>query len=156
MQTEIIICVLTIFIESINNLTYSNENVDFLSDSNCYSKDEDKQFRFYGTKTTYKIARESFRNDSFNYSLPGCQPIMLYFVGRHAIRYPDAEDITEMAEALSSIQKNIIQAASQGLTELCESDVQAIGNWKLRMVESDDNRISESGERETREIGEQK
>lgn len=156
MQIEFIICVLTIFIEPINNLTHSNKNVHFSSDSNCYSKYEDKQFRFYGTKTTYKIARESFRNSSFNYSLPGCEPIMLYFVGRHAIRYPDAEDITEMAEALSSIQKDIIQAASQGLTELCESDVQAIGNWKLRMVESDDNRISESGERETREIGEQK
>jgi hypothetical protein len=109
--------------------------------------------RFYGSKTTYTIARQTVRNHSFNYEIPNCEPIMIYFIGRHAIRYPDAEDITEMSQVLPKLQQNILTAAQEGLSELCDKDLEEIRNWKLRMNETDDNRISDTGIIETKAIG---
>jgi hypothetical protein len=78
---------------------------------------------------------------------------MIYFIGRHAIRYPDAEDITEMSQVLPKLQQSILTASQEGLTELCERDLEEFSKWKLRMNETDDNKISDTGIIETKAIG---
>lgn len=124
------------------------------SQSRCYSRELSPN-RFYGTKTTYSVAKAALdSNTADEPRVPAnCQPIMLYFVGRHAIRYPDGEDIVEMSRVLSELQKQIITASEKGLTQLCEQDLHSIRNWELKMNETDDNRISDTGVRETQRIG---
>ncbi len=144
------VCCLTILF----GLCIGSTCIELNDKSVCYSESISKQNRFYGSKTTYTIARQTLRNDSFNYEIPNCKPIMIYFIGRHAIRYPDAEDITEMSQVLPKLQQSILTASQEGLTELCDKDLEEIRNWKLRMNETDDNRISDTGIIETKAIGE--
>ena len=124
------------------------------SQSRCYSRQLSPN-RFYGTKTTYAVAKAALdSNMADEPRVPAnCQPIMFYFVGRHAIRYPDGEDIVEMSQVLSELQKQIVTASERGLTQLCEQDLHSIRNWELKMNETDDNRISDTGVRETQRIG---
>jgi len=139
-------------------LTISRSScLDLNPTSKCLSEKLSNPVRFYGTKTTYTVAKEALDSaqplDPNWYSVPNCKPIMFYLIGRHAIRYPDAEDITEMALVLHRLQKQIINASEHGLTELCERDLQSIREWTLNMNETDDNRISDTGVVETRALG---
>ena len=146
------ICGLTLVL----SLSIEGSCVDIGSKSRCYSSSVSDTFRFYGTKTTYSVAKEALESSLPLHEIPipsDCEPIMLYFVGRHAIRYPDGEDITEMSPVLSKLKDHIISASEKGLTELCEQDLQSIRNWELRMNETDDNRISDTGVLETQRIG---
>ena len=137
-------------------LSIEGSCVDLSSKSRCYSDNVSIPFRFYGTKTTYSVAKEALDSSLPLDQIPvpsNCEPIMLYFVGRHAIRYPDGEDIVEMSRVLSELKQWIISAAEKGLTQLCEQDLHSIRNWELKMNETDDNRISDTGVRETHRIG---
>ena len=111
--------------------------------------------RLYGTKTTYKNAREMIKRGSPVMSVipETCYPVSLYMFKRHGIRYPDREDISKMEETLSQIRDEVLVAASQGRTSLCNSDVEALRRWQIRMIPDDDNMITPSGEKEIAEIG---
>lgn len=150
MSYILIICCLTL----VSILSTDGSCVDLNPKSKCYSNQISNPLRFYGTKTTYTVAKEALESSHIypDYEIPECEPIMFYFIGRHAIRYPDGEDIVEMSQVLSQLQKKIIKSAEKGLTQLCEQDLQSIRNWKLRMNESDDNRISDTGLLETQRL----
>lgn len=78
---------------------------------------------------------------------------MFYLFARHAIRFPDGEDIVPMDNVLRDLRDKVVAAHEAGGTELCDEDVEELRRWSLNMVEADDNRVTPSGELETMQIG---
>lgn len=113
----------------------------------------DCQRRLYGSKTIYNVARDLLYNKTFNHKFETCKPVMLYFIGRHAIRYPDAEDISEMSRVLPKIRQEILEAHRNNKTEVRAKDIELFRVWKMRMKPQDDNRITVTGMSETKAIG---
>ena len=109
--------------------------------------------RLYGTKTKYSDAQRHIVS-SVNASIPPtCEPIMLYLFKRHAIRYPDGEDIPEMNQTLEDIKRKALAAHAAGKSSLCPSAIEQLRNWRIGMRPEDDNLITTSGVKETQEIG---
>ncbi|RWS17167.1 Multiple inositol polyphosphate phosphatase 1-like protein [Dinothrombium tinctorium] len=116
----------------------------------CYTKVRNNVYRLYATKTTFtenqlnlgdKIELDYHRLKE----LKDWKPIMLYVVARHAIRFPDREDIEEMSQYLPQIRDEILK--NRG--ELCDDDVKAFENWRFQMTPDDDNNVCERGREET-------
>jgi hypothetical protein len=111
--------------------------------------------RLYGTKTTYKNSRDLIKEVSTAQpiNLENCQTVSLYVFKRHGIRYPDGEDIPDMEKTLNKIRDQVLIAASEGNTSLCDFDVESLRKWKINMNPEDDNLITRSGEQEIAEVG---
>ena len=123
----------------------------------CLATDKDKKclHRLYGTKTTYQDAVESIKDSiTKNWKIDDkCSPISLYLFKRHAIRFPDGEDIPDMKKALNKVRERVLKAASRGKTFLCQEDIDVLRTWKFSMTPEDDNLITDSGVKETERIG---
>ena len=119
----------------------------------CSSATTTHHHKLHGTKTTYNTAQRHIIHGP-NVTIPSsCQPAMLYLFKRHAIRYPDGEDIPEMEQVLESIKSQILAAHATGKSGLCPKDVENLQKWKINMKPEDDNLVTTSGARETGEIG---
>ena len=120
----------------------------------CHATD-DHPHRFYGTKTTYTNAFNHLKASVKNISIPSsCLPVMVYVFKRHAIRYPDGEDIPVMGKVLGNLRKQIIESAETGSVKMCAKDIESLKRWTLNMKPEDDNSITETGFQETESIGE--
>ena len=106
----------------------------------------------FATKTTYHQAYfKLLQNDNQirDFKIPAqCRQKMFYLVCRHATRYPSKKKITRMQDQLYLFKDKIIAANNLDL-DLIEK----FKNWKLRIQLDDDNRISDTGFQETRELG---
>lgn len=78
---------------------------------------------------------------------------MLYMFKRHAIRYPDGEDIPDMESKLQSLKQQALAAHINGRSGLCPEAIHGLQNWRINMKPEDDNLITASGLKETAEIG---
>jgi hypothetical protein len=72
---------------------------------------------------------------------------------RHAIRYPDGEDIPEMDQVLRSLRDEIMRAYANGKSGLCGNDIQSLRRWQINMRPEDDNHITATGNSESAQIG---
>lgn len=121
--------------------------------ASCQFTDEDPH-RFFGTKTTYTNAFNHLKTNAKNVSIPeSCSPVMVYVFKRHAIRYPERNDILVMNKVLGDIRDYILDAATTGSVNMCQKDIESLQNWTLNMKPEDDNSITESGFKETESIG---
>lgn len=111
------------------------------------------EHRLYGTKTTYADALNHIIAGE-NVTIPSsCKPVMFYLFKRHAIRFPDGEDIPDMENKLERLKQQSLEAHANGKSGLCSSEVESLRKWRINMKPEDDNQITESGLRETAEIG---
>ena len=111
------------------------------------------EHRLYGTKTTYSDSLLHIHPWS-NATIPAsCQPVMFYMFQRHAIRYPDGEDIPEMDQMLQDFRDQIVAAADSGKSGLCSQAIDQLRSWRLNMKPDDDNLVTASGVAETGDIG---
>ncbi|XP_013785026.1 multiple inositol polyphosphate phosphatase 1-like isoform X1 [Limulus polyphemus] len=117
----------------------------------CYFNDT-KPYRLYGSKTTYSVARGSSSIKPLENNDSECEPVFLYLLNRHATRYPDAEDIVEMGERLVILQGLLSNAIEHGQVHMCPSDISEILSWKINMIPSDDNSVSDSGKEEAEDL----
>lgn len=119
----------------------------------CQSTD-DSPHRFYGTKTTYTNAINYLKRNVKKFSIPdSCSPQMVYLFKRHAIRYPDGQDIPVMKKVLETLRNHIIEEAKAGNVNMCKRDIDSLKSWTLNMKPEDDNSITETGFKETESIG---
>ncbi|XP_055948906.1 multiple inositol polyphosphate phosphatase 1-like isoform X2 [Argiope bruennichi] len=116
----------------------------------CHSKDPNP-YRYYGTKTPYRIATQN--NNESDIPLEGCTPIVFYMLSRHATRYPDEEYIVDLIKLLPALKKNITESFLAGKTKLCIEDMEKIEKFELNMKKEDDNRISDTGAVEAENLG---
>ncbi|KAF8796159.1 Multiple inositol polyphosphate phosphatase 1 like protein [Argiope bruennichi] len=107
----------------------------------CHSKDPNP-YRYYGTKTPYRIATQN--NNESDIPLEGCTPIVFYMLSRHATRYPDEEYIVDLIKLLPALKKNITESFLAGKTKLCIEDMEKIEKFELNMKKEDDNRINKN------------
>lgn len=119
----------------------------------CSSTTVTHSHKLHGTKTTYNTARSHITGVP-NVTIPSsCKPAMLYMFKRHAIRYPDGEDIPEMEQILERIRGQALVAHANGQSGLCAKDIENLRKWMINMKPEDDNLITTSGVQETAEIG---
>ncbi|GBM39310.1 Multiple inositol polyphosphate phosphatase 1 [Araneus ventricosus] len=116
----------------------------------CHSKDPDP-YRYYGTKTPYRIAIKN--NNESDLPLEGCTPILFYMLSRHATRYPDEEYIVDLIKLLPALKKNITDSFLAGKAKICKEDLEKIKKFELNMKKEDDNRISATGAVEAQNLG---
>lgn len=133
-------------------------------DDDCGDKLEDLKYELFATKTTYDDAREFLRktddddlpksfdedllaSEHFNMIKDKCFPQVLYFIGRHSARFPDAEDIEKYNKDLSELIDKLGKAPSK-----CRPRVAKLLEWKSKMVAKQDNLITDLGGREERDI----
>ena len=133
----------------------SYSNIDGINEEKqpvCPADGKMSIHRFFGTKTLYQKSHAFIQNNVKNISIPeSCEPIMFYMFKRHAIRYPDGEEIVLMDKFLNQVRKLIVQDSPDRY--LCQEDIRAFKNWNLNMVQENDNDITESGIIETKSIG---
>lgn len=119
----------------------------------CSSTATSHIHKLHGTKTTYKTALSHIIQSKNTTIPPTCEPIMMYLFKRHAIRYPDGEDIPEMEQILERIKSQALTAYANGKSGLCPKDIENLRKWKINMKPEDDNLITTTGTQETAEIG---
>ena len=106
----------------------------------------------YATKTSYHQAYYKLLNNSFqinNYKPPEqCKPKLFYMICRHATRYPSKKKITKMQARMYAFRDRLIANST-----LNADQIKQFKNWQLRMQLNDDNRISDTGFQETRQLG---
>ncbi|CAG2179760.1 unnamed protein product, partial [Oppiella nova] len=141
--------------------------LDLNPTSKCLSEKLSNPVRFYGTKTTYTVAKEALDStqplDPNWYSVPNyylhCRqrgPRLHPTIGR--VNHKSRVDIRLVQNEVAcgaigyGATASIINGSEHGLTELCEQDLQSIRKWTLNMNETDDNRISDTGVVETRAL----
>ena len=101
-----------------------------------------------GQKSSYFI---NANNDTTEVTYPGCEPVMLWYLGRHGARKPSDKEIEKMAIDLPDLQKKILDAANQG--EMCQEDLDHLRNWTFRFTVADHKILMESGVKEQNELG---
>lgn len=121
----------------------------------CYAKESSNAYRLFASKTTYTRGHEYFQSTGrvLTEVPQGCTPVMFYLFARHAIRYPEGEDIVGMEKVLVRIRDSILKAADEGRSEFCDDDVAAFRNWRFNMVQEQDNGVTPTGAQETMGIG---
>lgn len=106
----------------------------------------------FATKTTYHDAYYKLLNNHNqikDYNLPDqCKPKMLYLICRHATRYPSRKKAAKMNDKMYFL-RDVIVANNNFSSDL----INRFKNWKLRMQLDDDNRITDTGFLETRQLG---
>jgi len=121
-------------------------------------------YELYGTKTNYENAREflkkeddlphSFDDDSIEKEhqdmvKDSCVPVVFYFVGRHAARFPDSEDIVLYNKHLGDLKNKLKQLE---IVKKCPEKFSRFLNWTSKMQPKHDNLITELGAKQERDI----
>lgn len=135
------------------------------ADDKC-KKLKNLDYQRYGTKTMYRTARQyldkadekhlpkSFDDDTLeeehkDLAKDSCMPVVFYFIGRHAARFPDGEDIELYNKKLSEL-KEILK--KQTIDNKCPKRLEAFLNWTTKMEPKHDNLITELGAQDQQAI----
>lgn len=111
-----------------------------------------KHNNLFATKTSYHQAYFKLLenvNQIRNYDLPKqCKPKMFYMICRHSTRYPSRKKINKMKKTMNSIRDKLVHS-----NRLDSHLIQRFKHWDLKMDLEDDNRITDTGFHETRQLG---
>lgn len=122
-------------------------------------------FKLFGTKTSYNEAtkymdsknpsdlpktfsHKSLRQIHNELTSKSCAPVQLYFVGRHAARFPDFDDIIVLNNFHQKLSAKLQQLKNNSL---CENDVklrEQLLSWRSPMRPNHDNLVTLIGEKE--------
>ncbi|OQR67650.1 multiple inositol polyphosphate phosphatase 1-like [Tropilaelaps mercedesae] len=120
----------------------------------CYAENKDNWYRYYAPKTDYSYSTGLRDTNVSEYSVPGCEPVMLYLFSRHSARFPDLGDLLKMSQMLHKVREWILEAAEQGKTKLCDKDIEELRNWKQGYSFSDAALSMDQGNIDTHMIAE--
>lgn len=137
-----------------------------LCDNNCYPFGCEKlptepTYKLFGTKSTYseatkqwssieltqlprQFSKKSLKQVHNELTSENCMPVQLYYVGRHAARFPDSSDIkahNEFAQVIQEKLKQQQQPVDKKLHHL-------ILDWEPMMIPEQDNLITLLGQKE--------
>merc|ERR1711963_1077589 len=107
-------------------------DADFQS---CYSSNPNP-YRRMGQKSSYFI---NANEDASEIEYPGCEPVLLWYLGRHGARKPSDKEILEMAVKLPELQDRIVQASAHG--DMCQEDVKLLEEWRFNYTEGEDHKL---------------
>nr|XP_027205533.1 multiple inositol polyphosphate phosphatase 1-like [Dermatophagoides pteronyssinus] len=150
-----LIIIISIFIDERFVQTTTNESnettcFDFSNVLSSSTNDtlECNKYRLFSTKTTYLTAREEIRKifptKWPNEELRKCQPIYLFFLNRHSIRYPSAREIGKFNQLLHSIRRELLESDKLNYRMYIY-----LITWRFRMLPNDDNHVSYTGKLQT-------
>lgn len=112
-----------------------------------------KPYRLFSITTTYTEALKAMDLKTIEkVNHDNCKPLMFYYFARHAARYPSQSEIIKMKQVLKNYRRKLDQLMSK-TSDLCPNELEALRNWRLNMMEYDGEKISFTGQKETKEIG---
>ena len=117
-----------LFISTIFSLSLAERR-----DSSCYSSNM-SPYRRMGQKSSYFI---NSNTDTSEITYPGCEPVMLWYLGRHGARRPSRGEIAEMKVELPALQTRILNASMHGYGQMCQEDINHLRNWTFEWTEDD-------------------
>ena len=118
-------------------------------EESCYA-DDPTPYRRFGTRTSYLVNSDL---DDTEVSVPGCEPVMVWFLARHGTRAPSRDEIALMAQMLPGIKQDIYQAWVDGNSNMCQKDVNNLEEWSFNYTAADHKHLGEAGKKEHRELG---
>ena len=127
-----------------------------LNQINCQACFDSSIKHSHGSKTTYTNAYNYINccQDFHDVEIPNeCNPHMIYFLNRHAIRYPSSSAIKALNITLVQLRDTILKNYNLKLTHLSNQIVDELKKWSLHMSVEDNYRISLSGFKEIHQIG---
>lgn len=138
----------------------SDDCIDFDQATGCYTNDFSNRSTLYGSKTTYAHAQSRFQKKyGHNITIdPECQPIAMYLIARHTIRFPGATTLGEFEKYAASLQRRLLSAAKSPLAAsrngtMCREDYRLLSKWRYNWKQSDADRVTKSGFSQTMELG---
>ena len=123
--------------------------IKHVSSQSCYATN-DNPYRRVGQKTSYFINENP---DSSLIQVDGCEPRMLWYLGRHGARNPSDGEIEDYGERGPVLQERILAAGALGEGEMCEEDYINIGEYTFDLTAEDHKVLMESGKEEQRRLG---
>ncbi|KAF7487834.1 Thiamine-repressible acid phosphatase pho4 [Sarcoptes scabiei] len=116
-----------------------------------HQDDQQDSYRLFSTKTAYLTAREEIRKVFYSQwpqkEIQRCSPYYFYLLSRHSIRYPSADDISEMDQWLHWFKNELLNSKKISYRLFLY-----LVTWRFRMSVSDDNHVSYSGKLETAKV----
>ena len=70
--------------------------------------------------------------------VPGCKPVMFWFLARHGTRNPGKSDIERMRDKLPGIRDEIVAAWREGLGDMTEEDLNYLMDWTFDLEYEDE------------------
>ena len=83
----------------------------------------------------------------------GCEPVMVWYLGRHGARKPSDTEIEDYAVRAPLLQERIVSAGLSGLGQLCLEDIDNLDLYSFDLTVADHKLLMESGAREQEELG---
>ncbi|XP_054712174.1 multiple inositol polyphosphate phosphatase 1-like isoform X2 [Uloborus diversus] len=150
-KAYIVICVaLVVLLLNLESIKSSHGDcVQLDGEERCHSTDSNP-FRYYGTKTAYHIALQNGTN--YDQDTQNCEAKVFYLLSRHATRYPDADNMKVMNDALLKLKEKIINSSYTDKVKMCQNDLERLKMWTISFRLEDDNKISSTGEEEAIEL----
>ena len=99
----------------------------------CYATNNDP-YRRMGQKTSYFINENL---DTSEIVVDGCEPRMLWYLGRHGARKPSRGEIADYGQRMPVLQAKILEAGALGQGEMCEDDYINIGEFEWHLTSAD-------------------
>ena len=106
---------------------------DVFMEPSCYATNNDP-YRRMGQKTSYFINENL---DTSEIVVDGCEPRMLWYLGRHGARKPSRGEIADYGQRMPVLQAKILEAGALGQGEMCEDDYINIGEFEWHLTSAD-------------------
>ena len=120
--------------------------------SHCRSSSS-SPYTMMSTKTGYTQLMSNMANPA-KLNVPNCTAVHLWTVVRHGTRYPSKQAIKLMHGELKKLRVKILKAVDDGLSSLCEGDVEELKKWKIELEEEQAKLLHPEGEKEMVLLGE--
>ena len=115
----------------------------------CYANNP-QPYRRMGQKSSYFI---NANLEEEEIRVEGCEPAMVWYLGRHGARKPSDTEIEDYAVRAPLLQQRIVTAGLSGLGQLCLEDIDNLEQFSFDLTVADHKILMESGAREQEELG---
>ena len=119
------------------------------SAESCYATNPDP-YRRMGQKSSYFTVQNL---DITEINVDGCEPKMLWYLGRHGARLPSDGEIQDYGQRLPELKNKIEIGGILGNGDMCEEDYINIAEYSFDLTEEDHKVLMESGKEEQRLLG---
>ncbi|CAF1147137.1 unnamed protein product [Didymodactylos carnosus] len=100
----------------------------------------------FSTKTNYDNIKG---NAKLDLSKQKCEPVAIWYLSRHAYRYPKKKEMEKIREALDALKLNLVNSP-----KLTGDDKQQFKQWQMKFdPNKHDHILADIGKRQARQIG---
>ena len=107
----------------------------------CYANNP-QPYRRMGQKSSYFI---NANLEEEEIRVEGCEPAMVWYLGRHGARKPSDTEIEDYAVRAPLLQQRIVTAGLSGLGQLCLEDIDNLEQFSFDLTVADHKILMESG-----------